>query len=84
MIRGLRNMYTIRAHVFHVLPGATRKNPYEGHYLHRGTLRELPGEAPVKRSWWGKKKNAKQEGVSTPVKAGNGYVETSGWYSDSD
>lgn len=77
MIRGLRNVYTIRA-ISHVLPGATRKNPYEGHYLHRGTLREIPGET-AKRGWWRKKKS-KKEIANTPVEASN--VETSGWYSD--
>ncbi|KEF53750.1 uncharacterized protein A1O9_10151 [Exophiala aquamarina CBS 119918] len=78
MIRGLRNVYTIQA-VSHILPGATQKNPYEGHYLLRGTLRDIPGEPAEKSGWW-RKKNSKKEAASAPVRAIN--IETSGWYSD--
>lgn len=80
MVRGLRSLYTARA-VSHVLPGATRKSPYEGHYLHRGTLRGIPGETAESRGWWRRKKKATKEAAAgTPTEASN--VETSGWYSD--
>lgn len=74
MIRGLRGLYAIRA-VPHVLPGATRKTPYQGHWLHRGTLREIPEEKAGKGGWWKKKSKSRKE-------AADSNVETSGWYSD--
>lgn len=80
MIRGLRGLYTARA-VSHVLPGATRRNPYAGSYLHRGTLRDIPGETAESSGWWRrKKKKTTKEAADTLAEVSN--VETSGWYSD--
>jgi hypothetical protein len=81
MIRGLRSMYTARA-VSHVLPGATRRNRYAGYYLHRGTLRDIPGETAESRGWWKKKKKKATKGAAAGTPAAVSNVETSGWYSD--
>ncbi|KAK5049563.1 hypothetical protein LTR84_004492 [Exophiala bonariae] len=76
MVRGLRGLYAMRAFP-RVLPGARRVTPYEGYWLHRGTLRKIPGEKAGKGVWWKKKQQ------KTPAKeATNSSVETSGWYSD--
>lgn len=80
MVRGLRGLYTVRA-ISHVLPGATRKTPYEGHWLHRGTLREIPGENGGKSGWWKKNKKRSTKEAAVPQGDANN-VETSGWYSD--
>lgn len=80
MVRGLSGLYSVRA-ISHILPRATRKTPYEGHWLHRGTLREIPGENGGKSGWWKKNKKKSTKEAAYPARDASS-VETSGWYSD--
>ena len=57
--------------VARVLPGTTRKHPYEGFWLSRGTVKK-----PERNLKWRRKVAA----VERPATAAGAYVETSGWY----
>ncbi len=77
MIAGLSRRY-VSSPVVRVLPGTTRKHPYQGYWVSRGTMRKVP-EAPDVNNC-GKRK---RKGKKTKSAAEKGqYVETSGWYDD--
>jgi len=76
MIAGLGRRFAAKP-VTCVLPGAVRRNQYEGFWLRRGTMRDLPAEAEAtnRRRWWKKPKEAE-------VKTDGRFVDSSGWYDD--
>ncbi|KAK5205836.1 hypothetical protein LTR99_008735 [Exophiala xenobiotica] len=82
MIAGLGRRY-VSTPVVRVLPGTTRKHPFQGYWVNRGTIRKVQEtQTPESVNNSGKHKGRGKGKKTKSATEKYQYVETSGWYED--